>query len=83
VLARYDQLSRLEVHCPAAGLRLTDGLNLDNYYLFHAIRGDLLARLGRMAEARKSFDAPARLTGISENTITFSRDFPHAATVSS
>jgi len=41
----------------AAGL-----LGLGNYYLFHAIRGDLLARLGRTAEARQSFDIAARLT---------------------
>jgi RNA polymerase sigma-70 factor, ECF subfamily len=77
VLALYDQLAQLdpgpvvalnravavaEVDGPAAALRLVDGLNLDSYYLFHAIRGDLLARLGRTAEARRSFDTAARLT---------------------
>jgi RNA polymerase sigma-70 factor, ECF subfamily len=51
-----------DVDGPATALRLVEGLNLGNYYLFHAIRGDLLARLGRTAEARRSFDAAARLT---------------------
>jgi RNA polymerase sigma-70 factor (ECF subfamily) len=77
VLALYDQLAQLdpgpvvalhravavaEVDGPAPALRLVNGLNLDSYYLFHAIRGDLLARLGRTAEARRSFDTAARLT---------------------
>ena len=39
-----------------------DGLGLDDYHLFHAIRGDLLARLGRAADARQAFQAAARLT---------------------
>jgi RNA polymerase sigma-70 factor, ECF subfamily len=36
--------------------------SLDGYHLFHAIRGDLLARLGRAADARPAFQAAARLT---------------------
>ncbi|HEY3955389.1 MAG TPA: DUF6596 domain-containing protein [Streptosporangiaceae bacterium] len=77
VLALYDQLTRLdpgpvvtlnravavaEVHGPAAALRLVDGLDLPGYHLFHAIRGDLLAQLGRVADARQAFAAAARLT---------------------
>jgi RNA polymerase sigma-70 factor (ECF subfamily) len=78
VLALYDQLARLdpgpvvalnravavaEVDGPASALSLIDDLSLDGYHLFHAIRGDLLARLGRAAEAREAFAAAARLTG--------------------
>jgi RNA polymerase sigma-70 factor (ECF subfamily) len=78
VVALYDLLVRLdpgpvvalnravavaEVDGPAAGLALVDGLALDGYYLFHAIRGDLLARLGRAGEAGQAFLAGARLTG--------------------
>jgi RNA polymerase sigma-70 factor (ECF subfamily) len=78
VLALYDQLARLdpgpvvalnravavaEVDGPATALSLIDNLCLDGYHLFHAIRGDLLARLGRQAEAREAFAAAARLTG--------------------
>ena len=77
VLALYDQLTRLdpgpvvalhravavgEVEGPAAALHLVDDLDLDGYHLFHAIRGDLLARLGRGAEARQAFDAAVLLT---------------------
>ena len=40
-----------EVEGPAAALAIVDGLDLDGYYLFHAIRADLLQRLGRDAEA--------------------------------
>ena len=77
ILALYDQLTRLdpspvaalnravavaEVEGPAAALRLVEDLDLGNFYLFHAIRGDLLARLGRAREAAQAFDAAARLT---------------------
>ena len=77
ILALYDHLAQLdagpvvalnravalaEVEGPAAGLRGVDDLDLGGYYLFHAIRGDLLARLGRTREAGQAFDAAARLT---------------------
>ena len=72
ILALYDQLLAIapgaiaalnravavaEVNGPHAALRLVDGLALDRYYLFHAIRGDLLRRLGRMTEAAQAYDA--------------------------
>jgi RNA polymerase sigma-70 factor, ECF subfamily len=45
---------------PAAGLALIDGLLADgalaNYHLAHAARADLCRRLGRPAEARKSYE---------------------------
>jgi RNA polymerase sigma-70 factor (ECF subfamily) len=77
VLALYDQLARLdpgpvvalnravavaEVDGPAAALDLVDGLALERYHLFHAIRGELLARLGRGDEAGRAFAAAAELT---------------------
>ncbi|MDH6575815.1 sigma-70 family RNA polymerase sigma factor [Kitasatospora sp. MAP5-34] len=77
ILALYDQLARLdpspmvtlnravavaEIDGPAAALRLVDDLDLGTFHLFHAIRGDLLARLGRTGEAQQAFDAAARLT---------------------
>ena len=46
-----------EVEGPIAALRLVDGLALDRYYLFHAIRADLLRRLGRRAESADAYDA--------------------------
>jgi RNA polymerase sigma-70 factor, ECF subfamily len=78
ILALYDQLlaaapgpvvalnravAVAEVQGPAAGLDLVDALNLDGYYLYHAIRADLLRRLGRDAEAAGAYEAALALSG--------------------
>ncbi|MGN6813836.1 MAG: RNA polymerase sigma factor [Thermomicrobiales bacterium] len=42
---------------PAAALALVDNLGLDGYYLFHAVRADLLRRLDRTAEAAQAYEA--------------------------
>ncbi len=34
-----------------------EALDLDGYYLFHAIRADLLRRLGRDVEAARAYEA--------------------------
>jgi RNA polymerase sigma-70 factor, ECF subfamily len=60
--SRNRRLAVAEVDGPAAALRLVDSLGLDGYHLFHAVRGDLLARLGRAADARQAFQSAARLT---------------------
>jgi RNA polymerase sigma-70 factor, ECF subfamily len=55
-----------ELEGPAAALALVDGLtaaSLDRYYLFHAIRADLLRRLGRRAEADAAYQAALALSG--------------------
>ena len=72
ILQLYDQLRSLaaspvvalnravavaEVEGPDAALTLIDGLELDGYHLFHAVRADLLRRLGRNAEAALAYDA--------------------------
>jgi RNA polymerase sigma-70 factor (ECF subfamily) len=72
IVALYDQLLALapspvvalnravavaEVEGPAAALALVDGLDLDGWYLFHAVRADLLRRLGRPAEAAPAYQA--------------------------
>jgi RNA polymerase sigma-70 factor (ECF subfamily) len=46
-----------EVDGPAAALELVDRLDLGGYRLLHAIRADLLRRLGRDAEAALAYDA--------------------------
>jgi RNA polymerase sigma-70 factor, ECF subfamily len=51
-----------EVEGPDAALTLVDGLDLRGYYLFHAIRADLLRRLGRNAEAALAYDAAITYT---------------------
>jgi predicted RNA polymerase sigma factor len=51
---------------PAQGLRLVDELMnepaLAEYHLLPAVRGDLLEKLGRHAEARRDFERAATLT---------------------
>ncbi|RAY15901.1 RNA polymerase subunit sigma-24 [Actinomadura craniellae] len=51
---------------PAAGLAIVDELTgepaLRGYHLLPSVRGDLLARLGRPAEARAEFERAASLT---------------------
>jgi RNA polymerase sigma factor (sigma-70 family) len=51
---------------PADGLAIVDALGgepaLKQYHLLPSVRGDLLARLGRMAEARSEFERAASLT---------------------
>ena len=77
IVALYDQLLAVsptpivalnravavaEVDGPAAGLALVDALDLPHYYLFHAIRADLLRRLGRTREAVAAYGEAAGLT---------------------
>ncbi len=51
---------------PAAGLELVDELteepSLKGYHLLPTVRGDLLAKLGRFAEAKEEFERAASLT---------------------
>jgi RNA polymerase sigma-70 factor (ECF subfamily) len=51
-----------EIDGPAAGLTLVDRLDLDRYYLFHAIRAELLRRLGRPDEAAAAYEAAVTRT---------------------
>jgi RNA polymerase sigma-70 factor (ECF subfamily) len=52
-----------EVAGPAAALALVDGIDLGGYHLFHAIRADLLRRLGRADEAARAYDAAIAACG--------------------
>jgi predicted RNA polymerase sigma factor len=51
---------------PEAGLELVDELmdepSLKSYHLLPSVRGDLLAKLGRVEEARSEFERAAALT---------------------
>ncbi len=55
---------------PAAALALVEGLPLGEYHLFHAVRADLLRRLGRLGEAAAAYDA-----AIARSTNAVERDF--------
>jgi RNA polymerase sigma-70 factor (ECF subfamily) len=59
-----------EVEGPAAALALVDELDLGSYYLFHAIRAELLKRLARRQEAASAYRAALEL-----NENTAERDF--------
>jgi RNA polymerase sigma-70 factor (ECF subfamily) len=52
-----------EVDGPAAALPLVDALaGLDRHHVFHAVRADLLRRLGRAEEAAAAYERAAALT---------------------
>jgi RNA polymerase sigma-70 factor (ECF subfamily) len=63
---------------PAAGLELVDALqaepSLRDYHLLPAVRGDLLAKLGRREEAAREFERAAGLTkNARESTLLLER----------
>jgi RNA polymerase sigma-70 factor (ECF subfamily) len=77
VLTLYDQLLAVaptpvvalnravavaEVDGPERALALVDALDLHGYYVFHAVRADLLRRLGRNTEAAAAYASAAELT---------------------
>jgi len=71
ILQLYDQLMALapspvvalnravalaETEGPRTALDLVDALDLDGYHVFHAVRADLLRRLGRGTEAVRAYE---------------------------
>jgi RNA polymerase sigma factor (sigma-70 family) len=69
---------------PEAGLGIVDELTgdsaLPSYHLLPVVRGDLLAKLGRMDEARAEFERAARLTrNAPEREVLLRRAFACAA----
>jgi RNA polymerase sigma-70 factor (ECF subfamily) len=59
-----------ELDGPAAALAIVDALPLDAYRLFHAVRAELLRRLGRSADAVAAYE---RAEAMAENAAE--RDF--------
>ena len=62
VVALNRAVAVAEVDGPETGLALVDALDLDGYYVFHAIRADLLRRLGRTDEAAAAYAAAIERT---------------------
>ncbi|QFZ78216.1 sigma-70 family RNA polymerase sigma factor [Streptomyces fagopyri] len=77
ILRLYDQLTQFtpspvvalnravavgEVEGPGPALALVEVLDLGGYHAFHAVRADLLRRLGRTAEAVGAYEAAIALT---------------------
>jgi hypothetical protein len=48
---------------PGPALALVDDLDLGGHHVFHAVRADLLRRLGRTAEAATAYEAAIASTG--------------------
>jgi RNA polymerase sigma-70 factor (ECF subfamily) len=57
IVALNRAVAVAEFEGPEAALTLVDGLDLGGYHLFHAIRADLLRRLGRNAQAALAYEA--------------------------
>jgi RNA polymerase sigma-70 factor (ECF subfamily) len=62
IVALNRAVALAEVRGPEAALRVVDAIDserhpLDRYYLFHAVRADLLRRLGRVREASLAYQA--------------------------
>jgi len=57
VVALNRAVAVAEVDGPAAALAMVDRLDLGQSHVFHAVRADLLRRLGRVAEAAGAYDA--------------------------
>ncbi len=85
ILSMYDQLLAIgpnpivalnravvvaELEGPAAALSIIESHPLTHYYLYHAIRADLLRRLGRDSEAALAYD-----TAIASTQNSAERDF--------
>jgi RNA polymerase sigma-70 factor, ECF subfamily len=77
ILRLYDQLMQLapspvvalnravavaETEGPRRALELVDALDLDGYHVWHAVRADLLRRLGRRTEAAQAYEAALALS---------------------
>ncbi len=62
IIALNRAVAVAEIAGPGAALALVEGLDLANYHLFHAIRADLLRRLGRTAEATLAYTAAIERT---------------------
>ena len=62
VVALNRAVAVAEVEGPAAALELVERIDLGSYRQYHAIRADLLRRLGRNADAAAAYDLAIALT---------------------
>jgi len=63
VVALHRSVAVAELDGPGPALALVDRLDLDRYHVFHAVRADLLRRLGRVEEAGQAYQAAIAGTG--------------------
>ena len=87
VVALHRAVAVAEVHGPAAALEVVDGIGgLDRHHLWHAVRADLLRRLGRAADAAVAYRKALDLTGnaaerrfLAERLAHVAEPFDHSA----
>ncbi len=63
VVALNRAVAVAELDGAARALPLVDELEMPNYYLFHAVRAELLRRLGRLPEAAAAYEAAIERCG--------------------
>ena len=63
IVALNRAVAVAEIDGPEAGLAIVDGLALTDYYLFQAIRAELLRRAGRYGEAATAYESAIALAG--------------------
>jgi RNA polymerase sigma-70 factor (ECF subfamily) len=63
IVALHRAVAVGEVEGPAAALGIVDELDLESHHMYHAIRADLLRRLGRDADAAAAYDAAIARSG--------------------
>jgi RNA polymerase sigma-70 factor (ECF subfamily) len=63
VVALHRAVAVAEVDGPAVALRLVEALDLDDQHRWHAVRADLLRRLGRRDEAAAAYEAALARVG--------------------
>jgi len=63
IVALHRAVAVAEVDGPATALGILDGLDLESHHMYHAIRADLLRRLGRDVDAAAAYDAAIARSG--------------------
>jgi RNA polymerase sigma-70 factor (ECF subfamily) len=66
IVALNRAIAVAEMDGPAPALAILEGIDLDNYHLYHAARADLLQRLGRADEADGAYE---RALGLTSNAV--------------
>jgi RNA polymerase sigma-70 factor, ECF subfamily len=63
VVALNRAVAIAEVEGPAMALDLVNAIDLGRYHLYHAVRADLLRRVGRAEDAARAYDTAIELAG--------------------
>ena len=73
VVALNRAVAVAETEGPGPALGLVDALDLDGYHVFHAVRAELLRRLGRDAEAVRAYEAAIARAGSAAERVHLER----------